>query len=63
MGAIERNGYQFKPEFSIVSQDGAIHVYKQGEFLEEIQFEFSGDYPEHDLIEELVNHYCFENGI
>ncbi|MBY0120416.1 YbxH family protein [Bacillus sp. S/N-304-OC-R1] len=63
MGAIERNGYQFKPEFSVVNQDGAIHVYNRGEFLEEIPFVFSGEFPEHDLIEELVNHYCFENGI
>lgn len=61
MGAIEHNGYMFEPEFSVISQNGAIHVYHNGEFLEEIKFEFEGNYPEHDLIEELVNHYLYEN--
>jgi len=63
MGAIEKNGYQFQPEFSVINQEGAIHVYKEGKFLEEVKFEFSGEFPEHDLIEELVNHYCFKHGI
>ncbi|MBS4189583.1 YbxH family protein [Bacillus sp. FJAT-49705] len=63
MGAIERNGYQFKPEYSVINQDGAIHVYRNGEFIEEIKFQFSDKFPEHDLIEELVNHYCYEHGI
>lgn len=58
MGAIERNGFVFEPEFSVIHQDGAIHVYKDGEFVEEIKFDFSGKYPEHNQIEELVNHYC-----
>ncbi|WP_062110152.1 YbxH family protein [Bacillus niameyensis] len=60
MGAIERNGFVFEQEYSVVSQDGAIHVYKDGVFIEEIKFEFSGEFPEHNLIEELVNHYCAE---
>lgn len=30
---------------------------------EEIEFEFNGEFPDHDLIEELVNHYCFEHEI
>ncbi|MEH7126439.1 YbxH family protein [Bacillus sp. JJ1532] len=63
MGAIEKNGYQFQAEYSVVNQDGAIHVYKNGKFVEEILFEFSGKFPEHNFIEELVNHYCFEHGI
>ncbi|ARV47506.1 hypothetical protein BCV50_11575 [Bacillus subtilis] len=63
MGAIERSGYTFQPEFSVVHQNGAIHVYHHGEFVEEIEFEFNGEYPDHDLIEELVNHYCFEHEI
>lgn len=63
LGAIERSGYMFQPEFSVVRQNGAIHVYHHGEFVEEIEFEFNGDYPDHDLIEELVNHYCFEHDI
>ncbi|MGX1825949.1 DUF5370 family protein, partial [Heyndrickxia sporothermodurans] len=40
MGAIERNGYVFEPEFSVVNQDGAIHFYKNGQFIEEIVLEF-----------------------
>ncbi|WP_409253938.1 YbxH family protein [Bacillus sp. SCS-153A] len=63
MGAIERNGLVFEPEFSVVNQKGAIHVYKDGTFVEEIKFEFSGNTPEHHLIEELVSHYCFENEV
>ncbi|MDQ0213955.1 hypothetical protein J2S13_000350 [Oikeobacillus pervagus] len=63
MGAIERNRYRFVPEFSVIQQNGAIHVYKQGDFIEEIPFQFSGEYPEHDLIEELVNHYCKDRDI
>lgn len=63
MGAIEHNGYRFEPEFSVINQDGAIHVYHDGKYVEEIHFKFNGEYPEHDQIEELVNHYCFENNI
>ncbi|WP_186312796.1 DUF5370 family protein, partial [Bacillus pumilus] len=28
MGAIERNGYTFEPEYSVTRQNGAIHVYR-----------------------------------
>ncbi|MDA1478052.1 YbxH family protein [Bacillus changyiensis] len=63
MGAIERNGYTFEPEYSVTRQNGAIHVYRRGQFVEEIRFDFEGEFPEHDLIEELVNHYCYENKI
>ncbi|WP_307893163.1 YbxH family protein [Bacillus swezeyi] len=63
MGAIERNGYTFEPEYSVTRQNGAIHVYRRGEFVEEILFDFCGEFPEHDLIEELVNHYCYKNKI
>jgi hypothetical protein len=61
MGAIERDGLVFEPEFSVISQKGAIHVYTEGTFLEEIHFEFNGPFPEHNQIEELVNHYCIEH--
>ncbi|MEI3605024.1 YbxH family protein [Pseudogracilibacillus sp. SE30717A] len=63
MGAIERSGYLFEPEHSVIAQNGAIHVYKEGEFIEEIKFSFSGKYPELGQIEELVDTYCEENGI
>jgi hypothetical protein len=63
IGAIERNGYVFEPEFSIISQNGAVHVYHNGQFLEEIKFNFTGEYPEHAKIEEMVDNYCEENDI
>ena len=58
MGAIERSGYVFEPEYSVISQDGAIHVYQKGEFVEEIKFTFSGQGPELDQIEKLIDEYC-----
>ncbi|WP_042355506.1 YbxH family protein [Bacillus rubiinfantis] len=58
MGAIERSGYRFVPEYSVIGQNGAIHVYHRDDFIEEIQFQFSGKFPEMDKIEELVNRYC-----
>ncbi|MDF2910779.1 MAG: hypothetical protein K0Q56_1660 [Sporolactobacillus laevolacticus] len=29
MGAIERSGYRFVPEYSVIQQSGAIHVYER----------------------------------
>ncbi|SET38825.1 hypothetical protein SAMN05216389_11062 [Oceanobacillus limi] len=63
MGAIERNGYRFEPEYSVIQQNGAIHVYHKGAFVEEVTFSFSGKYPEPAKIEELVEDYCEEHGI
>ncbi|MDP4084123.1 MAG: YbxH family protein [Bacillota bacterium] len=63
MGAIERSGYRFVPEYSIIQQNGAIHVYNQNKFIEEIKFDFSGKFPELDKIEELVDKYCDEHNI
>lgn len=61
MGAIERNGYRFVPEFSVTYQKGAVHVYRNGKYLDEITFDFSGKYPDVDQIEELVEQYCKNN--
>ena len=63
MGAIERNGYRFVPEYSIIQQNGAIHVYNRAHFIEEIKFEFKGKFPEMDQIEELVEQYCDHHNI
>ncbi|MBN8201374.1 YbxH family protein [Bacillus sp. NTK034] len=63
MGAIERNGYRFEPEFSVISQNGAIHVFHNGKFVEELKFEFSGKFPENDQIEEMVAQYCTRHGL
>jgi hypothetical protein len=63
MGAIERNGYRFVPEFSVIQQNGAIHVYNRDKFIEEIQFEFAGKFPVFDQIEELVDEYCNQHNL
>ncbi|MFZ7942666.1 MULTISPECIES: YbxH family protein [Bacillaceae] len=63
MGAIERNGYRFVPEFSVIMQNGAVHVYNQDQFIEEITFQFSGKFPELDQIEDLVDDYCNRHNI
>jgi len=63
MGAIERNGYRFEPEYSVIEQNGAIHVYNKGQFVEEVRFSFSGKYPELNQIEQLINEYCEQHGI
>lgn len=63
MGAIERNGYRFEPEFSVISQNGAIHVFHNGKFVEELKFEFSGKFPENDQIEDMVAQYCNRHGL
>ncbi|MBT2758574.1 YbxH family protein [Mesobacillus foraminis] len=63
MGAVERNGFRFEPEFSVINQNGAIHVYKNGDFIEEITYSFSGKFPELDQIERLVDEYCEQRGI
>jgi len=63
VGAVERNGYRFEPEYSVIEQNGAIHVYNQGEFIEEIKFDFTGKFPEMDQIEQLIADYCEQRGI
>ncbi|WP_442593909.1 YbxH family protein [Neobacillus sp. D3-1R] len=63
MGAVERNGYIFEPEFSVINQKGAIHVYHNGSFVEELQFNFAGKFPEMDFIEGLIDGYCQKHQI
>lgn len=63
MGAIERNSYRFEPEYSVIEQNGAIHVYHMGEFIEEIKFNFNGKFPNPGQIDELIDEYCQTNGI
>ncbi|WP_453997299.1 DUF5370 family protein [Bacillus nitroreducens] len=57
MGAIDRDGYRFETEYSTINQKGAIHVYHDGEFIQELTFEFTGDQPEPALIEEVVDRF------
>ncbi|MEH7234928.1 DUF5370 family protein [Bacillus sp. JJ1562] len=60
MGAIDREGYRFETEYSVINQNGAIHVYHDGDFIKELPFSFTGEQPEPALIEEIVDSF-FEN--
>jgi hypothetical protein len=57
MGAIEQNGYIFETEYSVMLQKGAIHVSKDGQFIKEIDFTFSGNQPDAKEIEELIEEF------
>ncbi|MRG87291.1 DUF5370 family protein [Salinibacillus xinjiangensis] len=57
MGAIEQGGFRFDIEYGVSIQKGAIHVYKEGEFIEELTFDFEGEKPDEGKIEDLVNDY------
>ncbi|WLR51397.1 DUF5370 family protein [Bacillus tianshenii] len=61
MGAYEREGYQFEVEFSQVQQKGAMHVYKNGEYKQELPFYFQGHFPNNDQMEELIEQYLSSN--
>ncbi|RLL43676.1 hypothetical protein D8M04_12185 [Oceanobacillus piezotolerans] len=63
MGAIERAEFRFEPEYSVIQQNGAIHVYKNGEFVEEVKFSFSGESPNLEELEKIVNEYCEDHDI
>jgi hypothetical protein len=63
MGAIERSGYVFEPEYSVINQAGAIHVYHKGDFIKKIKFSFEGQGPDFDQIEKLIDEYCEKQGV
>lgn len=63
MGAIDRNGYRFEPEYSVINQNGAIHVYKQGKFIEELKFDYSGEFPEQSQYDSIIENYCEKHNI
>ncbi|MEH7382332.1 DUF5370 family protein [Bacillus sp. JJ1533] len=60
MGAIDREGYRFETEYSVINQNGAIHVYRDGDFIKELPFSFTGEQPEPALLEKIVESF-FEN--
>lgn len=61
MGAISKNGYTFDVEYSVMLQKAAVHVYKNGEFIREMPFEFHGQDPAPEQIEEVVNSFFINN--
>lgn len=63
MGAIDQGGFRFEPEYSVINQKGAIHVSRNGEFIEEIKFQFTGNFPEAAQLEDIVDTYCEQHNI
>ncbi|MCC3357662.1 DUF5370 family protein [Bacillus sp. REN16] len=61
MGAIDREGYRFETEYSVINQNGAIHVYQDGEFIKELPFTFTGEHPQPALIEKVVESFFVNN--
>ncbi|SET04377.1 hypothetical protein SAMN05421676_102416 [Salinibacillus kushneri] len=61
MGAIQQGDFQFDVEYAVSLQEGAIHVYRDGEFIEELTFSFGGQKPDEQQIEKLVNDYVERN--
>jgi hypothetical protein len=57
LGAIQKNGYTFGVEYSVMLQKCAIHVYRDGEFIEELSFDFNGQEPDPEKIEATVDTY------
>ncbi|MEK5443325.1 DUF5370 family protein [Fredinandcohnia sp. FSL W7-1320] len=57
MGAIDREGYRFETEYNVIGQKGAIHVYRDGEFIKELSFTFSGEQPDPALIEDEIDKF------
>lgn len=55
MGSIRKNGYTFGVEYSVMLQKGAVHVYKDGAFIKEMPFQFTGREPDPEKIEEMVD--------
>ena len=57
MGAIQKEGYTFEVEYSVMLQKAALHVYQNGEFLQEIPFQFTGQEPDPQQIEHIVDDF------
>ncbi|MCF6410819.1 DUF5370 family protein [Pseudalkalibacillus salsuginis] len=57
MGAIQRGDYTFEIEYSVSHQNGAVHVYENGKFKQELPFDFIGDKPDENEIEKIIDQY------
>jgi hypothetical protein len=60
MGAIARDGYVFEMEYSVIANKGAIHVFKDGEFISELPFHYDESTPNEEKIEQMID--AFVNG-
>lgn len=63
MGAMERDGYIFDIEYSVIHQKGALHVYRDGVLVDELTFTFAGEKPNEQQIETLIDDYMEKRGI
>ncbi|TLS38971.1 DUF5370 family protein [Pseudalkalibacillus caeni] len=57
MGAIEREGYIFEIEHDTIHRTGALHIYCNGDFVDEITFDYTGNEPNEEKLEELIDDY------
>jgi hypothetical protein len=62
LGAIQKNGYTFGVEYSVMLQKGAVHVYRDGQFIKELPFAFSGRDPDPAQIEAVVDRFLETEG-
>ncbi len=63
MGAIERNGFMFEVEYSVMQQRGAVHVTntKDGSFVREIPFSmYKQQSPTGEQIDGLIDGFLEE---
>ncbi|WP_066174156.1 DUF5370 family protein [Bacillus marinisedimentorum] len=63
MGAIERNGFRFEVEYSVMQQRGAVHVTNttDGSFVREISFSmYMQQSPTGDQIDGLIDGFLEE---
>lgn len=63
MGAMERDGYIFDIEYSVIHQKGALHVYRDGVLVDELTFTFAGEKPNEQQFETLIDDYMEKRGI
>jgi adenine deaminase len=61
MGAIDRDGFRFEVEYSVIQQKGALHVYTNGNFIKEIPFPYDGEMPSSESVEALIDQFIEEN--
>lgn len=57
MGAVERDGYIFDIEYSVIQQKGEILVYQKGTLIDDLSFSFNGKKPDEHQIESLIDAY------
>jgi hypothetical protein len=57
LGAIARDGYIFEMEYSEIAKKGAVHVYLNGDCIDEMPFTYNGEIPRQQEVEKLIDQY------